>query len=220
MLTHSGVHGLPMFRAITWLRVVGFEHTSCALMAAARSDHTRKMLLRLLRVGHGDHPETTVGPVATAAQHERLNDLRDSVQAAGAKVVAEGTRAPGLNSDGYWVTPTLLTDVPEDHPAVTREVFGPVLTVVPVDSVDEATSRVNASAHGLVTAVHTSNLGTAQRFARQARCGLVKINERTTGNGVAPPFGGWKESSSGAFPESGRQALDFVTDTKTVYAAY
>jgi len=173
-----------------------------------------------LRVGRGDDPDVTVGPVATAGQHRRLTALLESAVDAGARVLARGGRAPDLHPEGFWVTPTLLADVPEDHAALTGEVFGPLCSVVPVVSADEATEIVNASAHGLVTAVHTSDFATAHRFARRARCGLVKINERTTGNGVAPPFGGWKASSAGAFPEGGRQALDFVTDTKTVYAAY
>jgi alpha-ketoglutaric semialdehyde dehydrogenase len=173
-----------------------------------------------LQVGPGDRAETTVAPVATRAQHERLTALVDSAAADGAQVLARAGRLPDLDPDGFWVDPVLLADVPADHPVVTGEVFGPVLTVVPVDSLDDATTRVNASAHGLVTAVHTRDFAAAHRFARDVGCGLVKINERTTGNGVAPPFGGWKESSAGAFPEGGRQALDFVTDTKTVYAAY
>jgi aldehyde dehydrogenase (NAD+) len=91
---------------------------------------------------------------------------------------------------------------------------------VPVDSVREAIDLVNASRHGLVTAVHTRDLGAALSFAGQVSCGVVKVNARTTGNGLAPPFGGWKESSGGAFPEGGVTALDFVTDTKSVYISY
>ena len=83
----------------------------------------------------------------------------------------------------------------------------------------EAVERINRSSHGLVASVHTADLGTAQQFARQVACGIVKINGRTTGNGVAPPFGGWKRSSSGAFPEGGRGALDFFTETKSVYSS-
>ena len=104
--------------------------------------------------------------------------------------------------------------------AVLREFGVPVPRGIPAFSVDEAVRVVNASAHGLVTAVHTRDLAVAHRFAQQVTCGIVKINDRTTGNGVAPPFGGWKASSGGAFPEGGRQALDFVTDTKTVYLNY
>jgi acyl-CoA reductase-like NAD-dependent aldehyde dehydrogenase len=173
-----------------------------------------------MRVGAGEAPSTTVGPVATAAQHERLTTLLASAREAGARVLGTATVDPDTDPDGYWVAPSVLSGVPADHPVNSGEIFGPLLSVLPVDSVDEATAQVNASEHGLVAAIHTRDLGTAHRFARRAQCGIVKINERTTGNGVAPPFGGWKASSAGAFPEGGRTALDFVTDTKTVYCGF
>ncbi|WP_028920816.1 aldehyde dehydrogenase family protein [Pseudonocardia acaciae] len=176
--------------------------------------------VRALRVGHGDRDGVTTGPVATSAQFERLTALRDSAVAAGARVVAEASSDPDRDPSGRWVTPALFADVPAGHELVEGEVFGPYLSVLPVDSTERALGIVNSSSHGLVTAVHTRDLAAAHRFAHRARCGLVKINDRTTGNGVAPPFGGWKASSGGAFPEGGRQALDFVTDTKTVYLNY
>jgi alpha-ketoglutaric semialdehyde dehydrogenase len=172
-----------------------------------------------LVVGGGDQPDTRVGPVATRAQMTRLTDLLASASSAGT-VVAQADVPTSVDPDGYWVPPTLLTDLPDDHPINTREVFGPLLSVVPVDSLREAIDVVNASRHGLVTAVHTRDLGAALSFAGQVSCGIVKVNARTTGNGLAPPFGGWKESSSGAFPEGGVTALDFVTDTKSVYISY
>lgn len=176
--------------------------------------------VRALRVGPGDRAGVTTGPVATRAQLERLTRLKESAVAAGARVVAEAGFDDGHDDTAWWVTPTLFADVPAGHDLLEREVFGPYLSVLPVGSVDDALRVVNASAHGLVTAVHTRDLAVAHRFAQQAACGIVKINDRTTGNGVAPPFGGWKASSGGAFPEGGRQALDFVTDTKTVYLNY
>ena len=176
--------------------------------------------VRALRVGRGDRAGVTTGPVATQAQFERLTRLKESAIDAGARVVAEAVLDDERDPAGWWVTPTLFADVPAGYPLVEGEVFGPYLSVLPVESVEEALRVVNSSAHGLVTAVHTRDLGVAHRFAQQAACGIVKINDRTTGNGVAPPFGGWKASSGGAFPEGGRQALDFVTDTKTVYLNY
>jgi aldehyde dehydrogenase (NAD+) len=172
-----------------------------------------------VRVGPGLDPSVTVGPVATAAQHRRLTGLLASAATAGS-VASQARLEPALDPSGYWIPPTVFVDVPPDHPLNTREIFGPLLSVVPVDDFDEAVAAVNASGHGLVTAVHTADVRTAHRFAQLVTCGIVKVNERTTGNGVAPPFGGWKASSSGAFPEGGRGALEFVTDTKTVYLGY
>ncbi|MEK6439402.1 aldehyde dehydrogenase family protein [Pseudonocardia sp. T1-2H] len=176
--------------------------------------------VRALKVGPGDLTGVTTGPVATAAQFDRLHELKDSAIAAGARVVAEASTVDGLDPHGYWVAPTLFADVPPEHPLVAGEVFGPFCSVVLVGSSDQALDIVNSSTHGLVVAVHTADLAVAHRFAARARCGIVKINAPTTGNGVAPPFGGWKASSGGAFPEGGRQALDFFTDTKTVYLSH
>ncbi|HVC24452.1 MAG TPA: aldehyde dehydrogenase family protein [Acidimicrobiales bacterium] len=171
-----------------------------------------------IRVGPGAVAGVSCGPVATAAQHERLERLRASALGAGAEIVGEALLSDGLErSSGYFVTPTAFAAVDEQHPLAAGEVFGPYFSIAPIGGVDEGLAAVNDDEHGLVTAIHTSSLATAGRFSRDARCGIVKVNRRTTGNGVAPPFGGWKRSSSGAFPEGGRQALDFFTDTKTVY---
>ena len=173
-----------------------------------------------LTVGSGDRPGGTCGPVATAAQRDRLQGLIADGREAGCRELAHGQQSEPLDPDGYWVTPTLFSEVPAGHRLVTEEMFGPLLTIVPVDSVADAVHVVNADDHGLVASIHTRSLSTANRFARDVRCGIVKVNGRTTGNGVAPPFGGWGASSSGAFPEGGRQAIDFFTETKTVYATY
>ncbi|SFN35388.1 aldehyde dehydrogenase (NAD+) [Pseudonocardia ammonioxydans] len=173
--------------------------------------------VRALTVGPGDDPATTTGPVATAGQFRRLEALRASAVEAGARIVASAGAVTDRDPDGFWVPPTLFTEVPTGHPLVTDEVFGPFCTVLPVAGVDEALAVLDDSTHGLATAVHTTDLAVAHRFAATAPCGIVKINGPTTGNGVAPPFGGLRASSGGGFPEGGRQALDFVTDVRTVY---
>lgn len=169
--------------------------------------------------GPGTRQGVTCGPVATPAQHDRLTALRHSALAAG-RLLGEGTLADDRDPDGYWVAPAAVCDLPADHPLVTEEVFGPLLAVLPVDGADEAIELLNASRHGLATAIHTTNLRLAHRFAESVNCGVVKVNQRTTGNGVAPPFGGWKASRVGTLPEGGQQAIDFFTDTKSVYLQY
>lgn len=172
-----------------------------------------------LRVGPGLDPTSSIGPVATAAQHVRLSELLDSATRAGT-VLAQIQPEASVDPSGYWIPPTIFSGVPADHRLNTSEVFGPLLSVIVIDSVQDGVALVNASEHGLVSAIHTQDLNEAQRFAQHAQSGIVKVNQSTTGNGVAPPFGGWKASSSGAFPEGGRSSLDFVTDTKTIYMGY
>lgn len=172
-----------------------------------------------LRVGPGLDRSFNIGPVATAAQHQRLSALLDSAASAGT-VLAQIQPESSVDPAGYWIPPTIFTDIPADHALNTGEVFGPLLSIIVIDSVQDGLALINSSEHGLVSAIHTRDLHEAQRFAQHAESGIVKVNQSTTGNGVAPPFGGWKASSSGAFPEGGRSALDFVTDTKTVYLGY
>ena len=169
--------------------------------------------------GPGTLPGAVSGPVATRDQFERLSALRSSAVGAGT-VLAEGPLSDERDRDGYWVAPALLADLPDDHPLLTSEVFGPLLGVVPVDGPDEALERLNASRHGLVAGVHTRDLRLAHTLSAALRFGIVKVNQRTTGNGIAPPFGGWKASKLGELPEGGRQAIDFFTETKSVYLQY
>lgn len=172
--------------------------------------------VRELTCGPGDAPGVRCGPLATVAQFERLDGLVRAARRDGT-VLAEGVLCDDRDPEGYFLAPLLVGGLPADHPVNATETFGPILSVLPTGGLDEAIGVVNRDDYGLANAIHTSNLGNAQRFAREARCGVVKINQRTTGNGVAAPFGGWKASSSGAFPEGGLQALDFFTETKTVY---
>jgi aldehyde dehydrogenase (NAD+) len=173
-----------------------------------------------IHCGPGDVDGVHCGPVSTREQHDRITGLVESARTAGGTVLATGTLADGRDPSGWFVAPTAFAGVPADHPLNSGEVFGPVISLVPVNGLDEAIDIVNADHHGLASAVHTRDLSAAHRFASAVHCGVVKVNQRTTGNGIAPPFGGWKASSAGAFPEGGVQALDFFTETKAVYCRF
>ncbi|HEX5496955.1 MAG TPA: aldehyde dehydrogenase family protein [Mycobacteriales bacterium] len=172
--------------------------------------------VRALTCGPGDAPGVDCGPLATVAQFERVDGLARAARRDGT-VLAEGELRDDRDPEGYYLAPLLVGGLGADHTVNATETFGPILSVLPVNGLDEALDVVNRDDYGLASAIHTTSLGTAQRFAREVRCGVVKVNQRTTGNGIAAPFGGWKASSSGAFPEGGAQALDFFTETKTVY---
>ncbi len=109
-----------------------------------------------LRVGPGED--------ATRAQRDRLVGLLNSTPAAGAQAVGRGSLLHDLDPEGYWVIPTLLAGVSEDHPLNTAKIFGPLLSIVPVDDPQEGIDVINADPHGLVTAAHTRDLGTTGRF--------------------------------------------------------
>ncbi len=195
--------------------------TDRVLVAREVVDDFRRALearLTAMRVGDGATDGVTCGPVASAQQHERLLALAADARAAGARVVAEATLPD--DAQGYFVAPTVFENVPEDHPLAAAEIFGPYVVLVPVADAQDAVSMVNQGRHGLVSAVFTKDLHTAMRCARDLRVGVVKVNRRTTGNGIAPPFGGLRASSAGGYPEGGRQAVDFFTNVKTVYSGF
>ncbi|GAC1575933.1 MAG: aldehyde dehydrogenase family protein [Candidatus Dormibacteria bacterium] len=182
-------------------------------------DFRRALAARVaaIRVGSGATDGVTCGPVATAEQQARLLRLADDARNAGARVVAEAGVPGGA---GYFVAPTLFENVPEGHPLAAAEIFGPYTVLVPVGDADAAVRLINDGRHGLVSAVYTRDMHTAMRCARDLQVGVVKVNRRTTGNGIAPPFGGLKASSAGGYPEGGRQAVDFFTTLKTVYGGF
>jgi acyl-CoA reductase-like NAD-dependent aldehyde dehydrogenase len=162
-------------------------------------------------VGDGLDPATTVGPLINASQRRWVADVVERSAAAGAKVLAGGS---GLARPGYFYRPTVLVDVPADAPALTEEVFGPVLPVVSFDTTDEAVAIANSVDEGLASFVWTKDLKTALTVSDALEYGLVGVNDWYP---VTPeaPFGGMKQSGFGR--ESGTEGLMEYVDVKTRY---
>jgi alpha-ketoglutaric semialdehyde dehydrogenase len=114
------------------------------------------------------------------------------------------------------VRPTVLAGVAPDSRVATEEIFGPVATLLPADSFEEALVLADATPFGLTASVFTRDLGKALGFARSVRAGVVKVNQETAGLEFHVPFGGMKASSSGS-REQGKVAREFFTEWKTVY---
>lgn len=169
--------------------------------------------LAKLAVGPGGAEGTTVGPVVSRAQQRDIQERVAAGIAEGAQVVAEAPFADGLAERGAFVRPVLL-EVDRDNSLWREEVFGPVLGMVEVDSLDEAIAAVNDSAYGLSSAIFTASLAAAHRFIAEADTGQVSVNQPTSGWDIHQGFGGFKESGS-AFKEQGTAALSFYTRIKT-----
>jgi alpha-ketoglutaric semialdehyde dehydrogenase len=179
-----------------------------------------KLLARVaqITVGNGLQPGVRMGPLASAAQEETILDYIRVGQAEGATLALGGRKLTGGDYDhGYFVEPTVFTDVTPQMRIAREEIFGPILSVLTVDSFDEAVSVANDSEYGLVAGICTRDLGRAQQFVEQAEAGVLKVNRGTTGNALNAPFGGLKLSSTDSIKEQGTVALDFFTRTKTVY---
>ena len=174
-----------------------------------------KLLARIgaAKVGDPADPDTEVGPVVNqGALEEILAAVRRGVSDGGT-VLAGGERA---DDDGYLIAPTLLEGVPDGSYLSCEEVFGPVTSLYRFSTLDEALERANAVEFGLSAAVYTRDLHTVQRFSNELQAGILHVNSQTAGADVHVPFGGLKGSAWGPH-EQGRAAMEFYTETVTVY---
>ncbi len=174
-----------------------------------------KLLARIAasKVGDPADPETEVGPVVNEGSMEEILAAIQRGVSDGGTVLAGGERA---DDEGYLVAPTLLEGVPDGSYLSCQEVFGPVTSLYRFSTLDEALERANAVEFGLSAAVYTRDLHTVQRFANELQAGILHVNSQTAGADVHVPFGGLKGSAWGPH-EQGRAALEFYTETVTVY---
>lgn len=169
-----------------------------------------------VEMGRGiDDPD--LGPLISEQQLERVLGYIERGRSEGATLVAGGDRADGDGlSDGYFVPPTMFTDVDSASAIAQDEIFGPVLSVLDFADIDEGLRIANDSRFGLVAAVWTRDIDRALWLAREIEAGQVFINTYGAGGGVEMPFGGWKHSGFGR--EKGLEAVREYTQTKTVAA--
>jgi alpha-ketoglutaric semialdehyde dehydrogenase len=169
-----------------------------------------------LKVGDPLDAETQIGPLIDDRAAERLAGEVDSAKQAGAEVVVGGERLGSGLERGAFLAPTLFADVDPKSRLGQDELFGPVLGVIPVDSMEEAMAVANQVKFGLSASIFTRDLGRALMFAREIEAGVVHVNSETAGAEPQVPFGGMKGSSSYS-REQGKSAREFFTQVKTVY---
>ncbi|WP_328875701.1 aldehyde dehydrogenase family protein [Streptomyces sp. NBC_00287] len=162
-------------------------------------------------VGDPRRPETVVGPMAGEKHLRKVEEYVDLARKEGGSIVCGGER---LDLDGgYYYRPTVIADLPNDSRVVQEEVFGPVLTVQPFDSEDEAVALANSTPYGLASGIQTGSLARAHRVAERLQAGIVWINDWAMLD-PAVPFGGVKDSGFGR--EYGPEALAAYTKVKSV----
>jgi malonate-semialdehyde dehydrogenase (acetylating)/methylmalonate-semialdehyde dehydrogenase len=172
-----------------------------------------------LSVGDGIEDSTDVGPVVSCAARDRIRDWIDRGVADGGKVVVDG-REPGIDGDGSFVGPTIIDDVAPDAPIVAEEVFGPVLTVVRAESLDDAIAIVNRSRFGNGTSIFTESGAAVRRYRHDVEAGMVGVNIGVAAPVAFFPFSGWKDSFLGDLHAHGTDAVDFYTRKKTVTSRF
>ncbi|MFF4056262.1 aldehyde dehydrogenase family protein [Streptomyces sp. NPDC001668] len=162
-------------------------------------------------VGDPRDPGTVVGPMAGDKHLKKVEEYVDLARKEGGRIVCGGER---LDLDGgFYYKPTVIADLSNDSRVVQEEVFGPVLTVQPFDTEDEAVALANSTPYGLASGVQTTNLARAHRIADRLQAGVVWINDWAMLD-PAMPFGGVKDSGYGR--EYGPEALDAYTKVKSV----
>jgi acyl-CoA reductase-like NAD-dependent aldehyde dehydrogenase len=181
-----------------------YVHESCfdAFVDAA------VQVTRELVVGSKTDDATDVGPLITEAEARRVESWVAEAVAQGAVIRTGGTR------DGAFVQPTILTDVKEGSIVLTQEIFGPVMSIIPFATLDEAVRQANDSAYALQAGVFTQSLDTGFHIARQLVAGAVIVNGTSDFRIDAMPFGGFK--SSGIGREGVRFAVEAMTEPKNV----
>jgi aldehyde dehydrogenase (NAD+) len=163
-------------------------------------------------VGSASESGRHIGPAVSAAQFEKIQGLIQQGIDEGARLVAGGTGRPeGLNR-GYYVRPTVFADVNNDMTIAREEIFGPVLSIIPFDSEDEAVAIANDTPYGLTNYVQSQDGEKRMRVARQLRSGMVEMNGQSRGAGS--PFGGMKASGNGR--EGGVFGLEDFVEVKAV----
>jgi len=162
------------------------------------------------KVGDPFAKDTFQGPQVSQLQFDRIMGYIDEGKKAGATVVTGGERH---GDKGYFIQPTIFSDVTEDMKIVQEEIFGPVCSISKFDNEEEVLKAANGTTYGLAAAVHTKNLNTAIRVSNALKAGTVWVNQYNMLHWQLP-FGGYKESGIGR--ELGEAALANYTQTKTV----
>ncbi|MDX9956444.1 MAG: aldehyde dehydrogenase family protein, partial [Anaerolineae bacterium] len=169
------------------------------------------------KVGNGLEPGIEMGPVISPQSKSRIQGLIQAGVAEGAHLVVDGHNPviPGCEQ-GYFLRPTVLDGVKPGGTLAQTEIFGPVMSVLHVATIEDALTLVNSGSYGNMACVFTSSGAAARKFRHEAQAGNVGINIGVAAPMAFFPFSGWKESFFGTLHGQGKHAVEFFTQTKVV----
>ncbi|HWG36492.1 MAG TPA: aldehyde dehydrogenase family protein [Terriglobales bacterium] len=203
----------------------GQRCTAASRLILQRGIHQRflEMLIgraRKLRLGNGLDAQAQVGPVVNAKQLKRIEEYITIGKQEGAKLVLGGERrTDGALAQGFFLEPTIFAEVQPTMRIAQEEIFGPVVSVLACDGLEDAIAMANGVAYGLSSSLYTANVHAAFRGLRDLDSGIVYINAPTIGAEVHLPFGGVRNTGNG-HRESGMATLDVYSEWKTLYVDF
>ncbi len=174
---------------------------------------------RALRLGSGLDESIDVGPLINASAVDKVAGYIGIGRAEGELVLGGEPARDGDLANGHFFAPTIFRDVAPMDRIAQEEIFGPVLSVIPVDDYAAAATAVNQTRYGLSSSIFTSDANAAFRAMRDFETGIVYVNAGTTGAETHLPFGGWKDTGNG-HREAGHAALDTFTEWKAIYVDF
>lgn len=192
------------------------------LHEAIYDDFMDKLINRTkaLKLGSGLNEEVQVGPLVNEGQRETVEKYVEIGKKEGAKILCGGEReTDGECAKGFFNKPTIFGDVTPGMTIAQEEIFGPVLSVIKIKSLDEAIAAMNNSIYGLSSSIYTQDVNAAFRAMRDIEAGITYINGPTIGAECHMPFGGVKETGNG-HREGGWEVYEFFSETKTVYVDF
>lgn len=174
-----------------------------------------------IKIGNGLNSDVQMGPIINQTQRDRVMNYIKIGQEEDKATLALGGKAltEGDYARGWFVEPTIFTDVKPNMRIAQEEIFGPVLSVIKISSLDEAISVLNNTVYGLSSSLYTRDINAAFRAMRDIEAGITYINGPTIGAEVQLPFGGVKNTGNG-HREASHTVLDFYTEWKSIYVDY
>nr|WP_294795677.1 CoA-acylating methylmalonate-semialdehyde dehydrogenase [uncultured Mucilaginibacter sp.] len=167
--------------------------------------------------GYGLDEANEMGPVISADSKSRVEYLIGKAEAEGAKVLLDGRKASVSGFEkGNFIRPTILEGLPLNGEVIKTEIFGPVMSLISLDTVDDALNFINGNNYGNMACLFTSSGANARKFRSQANAGNIGINIGVAAPMAQFPFSGWNESFFGDLHGQGRHAIEFFTQTKVV----
>ncbi len=211
-------------QAVHWASLSAFSNAGQRCAAGSRllvfkniyDTFRDKLVAKAKSLKLGVNADCDLGPVINKKQQQNILAAIDTAKTQGGRVLCGGNApASSILANGYYIQPTIIEGLPLSAELMSKELFGPVVTLQPVDDLSDALDIANSTDYGLTAAIHTRNVDRAMWFAQRVKAGVANINLGTFGSEPHMPFGGFGASGNGT-REPGVEALDVYSELKNI----